>query len=203
MTTSLYRHFDKDGRLLYVGISKNAVARLGGHRGKSWYHEIEAVKIERHKSREHALYAEALAIQNEQPLYNLAKPVPRDPDAPPPPPPEPRVEAPDPSKIVAKAKAQCAEPFRFIGPERRIGYICRARSSLNRGIRDLRRAGVPDDLMFIDVVDYGGADQPNMIRAIKTAQHAGTAIICDWPEEFGEALPILKRRGVSVRGLSS
>lgn len=47
MRTSLYRHFNAAGDLLYVGISKNAVARMGGHKKESsWYYEIATVTIE-------------------------------------------------------------------------------------------------------------------------------------------------------------
>ena len=36
--TDLYRHWDAEGRLLYIGISRSAVERLAGHRNNShWY----------------------------------------------------------------------------------------------------------------------------------------------------------------------
>ena len=71
-THDLYRHFDKDGVLLYVGISISAVYRLGGHRNaSSWYSDIARVEIERHESRESALVAEKEAIQKELPKHNI------------------------------------------------------------------------------------------------------------------------------------
>lgn len=69
----LYRHFDAEGRLLYVGISKNATERLRGHKHKSsWFKEIARVEIQHFPTREEARAAEALAIKSEKPLLNKA-----------------------------------------------------------------------------------------------------------------------------------
>jgi hypothetical protein len=69
--TDLYRHFDKKGRLLYVGQSLNAVSRLQQHRGNSgWYNEIAYIKIEKFETYHDALDAERKAIERERPLYN-------------------------------------------------------------------------------------------------------------------------------------
>jgi hypothetical protein len=47
--TALYRHFDKDGNLLYVGVSLNAIERTISHRDKSpWYQDIARIEIEWH-----------------------------------------------------------------------------------------------------------------------------------------------------------
>lgn len=71
--TALYRHFDGDGRLLYVGISLSAVARLAQHaHGSRWSHDIRRVDVEMHQTREAALAAERCAIVNEKPFYNKA-----------------------------------------------------------------------------------------------------------------------------------
>lgn len=70
--TDLYRHFDADGRLLYVGISLSTAARLTQHRATShWFHKIARVEIEKHPSRHTALKAEKQAILNERPICNL------------------------------------------------------------------------------------------------------------------------------------
>lgn len=70
--TALYRHFDADGLLLYVGISRCALGRLGGHRSEAcWYDQISRVTIEWRESRDDALKAEAYAIWHEGPLYNV------------------------------------------------------------------------------------------------------------------------------------
>lgn len=70
----LYRHFDKDGRLLYVGISVCAVTRLAQHEqlGAEWYKKIVRIEIERFPTRLDAMRAELDAIKNEGPLYNRA-----------------------------------------------------------------------------------------------------------------------------------
>jgi predicted GIY-YIG superfamily endonuclease len=73
--TCLYRHFDKDGALLYVGVSLSAVHRLAQHRDAShWYAEIASVKIERFTDRKEALTAERAAITAENPRHNLYRP---------------------------------------------------------------------------------------------------------------------------------
>lgn len=70
--TELYRYFDKDSNLLYVGISKNAIARQSQHQGSShWYNKATSSTIERFKSRDDALSAEKKAIKNENPIHNV------------------------------------------------------------------------------------------------------------------------------------
>lgn len=74
MTCQLYRHYDKDGILLYVGISISALQRLKQHSKTSWFKQIERVMIEQCRNREYAQFLEALAIQNENPKFNKARP---------------------------------------------------------------------------------------------------------------------------------
>jgi predicted GIY-YIG superfamily endonuclease len=75
MKNQLYRHFNKDGVLLYVGISLSALNRLGQHSDHShWFGAISRVEIENFPTRESALEAEALAIHDEKPLHNIMKP---------------------------------------------------------------------------------------------------------------------------------
>ncbi len=71
--TSLYRHFDKDGALLYVGVSFNPFVRSQGHsNGSVWFERISRIEIEQFETRDAALDAEFNAIQKERPLYNKA-----------------------------------------------------------------------------------------------------------------------------------
>ena len=72
MKTCLYRHYAKDGSLLYIGMSNTALGRLNGHkRAKaSWLDQIARVEIEWFASREEAHTAEREAIQLENPRYN-------------------------------------------------------------------------------------------------------------------------------------
>lgn len=76
MTCRIYRCFDKDSKLLYVGISINALSRLATHMSTALFaEEIVRVEIEVLPSREAARAAEKAAIHAEAPLYNSnAKP---------------------------------------------------------------------------------------------------------------------------------
>lgn len=69
--TALYRHLDKSGRLLYVGISLDAITRLNSHmRGSSWKDDIAMVVISWFDTRDEALESEKRAITRERPLHN-------------------------------------------------------------------------------------------------------------------------------------
>jgi excinuclease UvrABC nuclease subunit len=68
----LYRHFDKDDRLLYVGVSLRALQRLAQHRNHAhWFEQICRVEMEQFATRQGALAAERVAIEREKPLYNI------------------------------------------------------------------------------------------------------------------------------------
>ncbi len=70
--TALYRHYDSDGVLLYIGITSSMRRRLREHEGNSdWYERISRITIERYESRDAALLAEKDAICREGPLYNI------------------------------------------------------------------------------------------------------------------------------------
>lgn len=72
MSTALYRHFDKAGALLYVGISLSWPLRTKAHAQKSrWFDLVDKVEIERFPTREDALAAERDAIQRERPKFNV------------------------------------------------------------------------------------------------------------------------------------
>lgn len=71
-TTYLYRHFDAEGQLLYVGISLSALTRLGQHKENAqWYGRIARVEIQTFPSRAAALHAEREAVRTEQPSFNI------------------------------------------------------------------------------------------------------------------------------------
>lgn len=68
----LYRFFDGDGRLLYIGLSGGFGKRLTSHRGtKDWWPEVVRIELERYPDMASVLAAERTAIMNEQPLYNV------------------------------------------------------------------------------------------------------------------------------------
>lgn len=69
---SLYRFFDKNDRLLYVGISYSAIARMAQHaQSKSWFGEVARSTIENFGDRQMALREEARVIREEKPHYNI------------------------------------------------------------------------------------------------------------------------------------
>ena len=71
-TTDLYRYFDAEGRLLYVGISFSAIARAAQHReDKGWWQDVARMHVEHLPTRSEAVAAERQAIQSEQPLHNV------------------------------------------------------------------------------------------------------------------------------------
>lgn len=67
----VYRCFDASGRLVYVGQSRDAMARLQHHqRNAFWAHMVERVTIKVFGSREDALAVEREAIRTERPRFN-------------------------------------------------------------------------------------------------------------------------------------
>lgn len=69
--TALYRHFDADGVLLYVGISNSVTSRTGDHITYSpWATRIENIRVEFFDTRDEACAAEARAIISERPQFN-------------------------------------------------------------------------------------------------------------------------------------
>ena len=72
MSQYLYRHFDKDNVLLYIGISYNALARLNQHKSKAyWFKDIANVTIEQFETRKGVEEAELQAIRLEKPKHNI------------------------------------------------------------------------------------------------------------------------------------
>lgn len=70
--TAVYRLFDADGALLYVGMSRDPERRFKDHRReKDWWEEVDGISIEWFASRYKASLAEAHAIGTEGPLYNV------------------------------------------------------------------------------------------------------------------------------------
>ena len=69
----LYRHFDSNDALLYIGQSYSAFKRLtNGHkRTAHWYPNISRQEIERFPSKEALDEAEVRAIKKEKPLHNI------------------------------------------------------------------------------------------------------------------------------------
>lgn len=70
--TTLYRAFDCDGALLYVGIADDWLSRWRAHRKESaWFGDVASVKVEDFDSRPEAESAERAAIRAERPKWNV------------------------------------------------------------------------------------------------------------------------------------
>jgi len=71
--TDLYRFFNANGALLYIGISLSAVHRASQHKGdKAWWSDVSKMTVERISgTRADALAAERRAIVQEKPLHNV------------------------------------------------------------------------------------------------------------------------------------
>lgn len=69
---TLYRFFNADGQLLYIGVTGNVRARWNAHSlTQPWWTEVATCTIEHRPSRAVALAAEKAAIVAEQPLHNV------------------------------------------------------------------------------------------------------------------------------------
>lgn len=70
--TALYRHFDSDGVLLYVGVTWDLRQRAMLHASASvWYPYSVRCEAEWLDNREEAFAAESAAIRRELPLFNI------------------------------------------------------------------------------------------------------------------------------------
>lgn len=67
----VYKLFNSDGELLYVGISANSFVRIASHLRKPWGKEVSRQEISPALAREDALTAEADAIKALKPRYNI------------------------------------------------------------------------------------------------------------------------------------
>lgn len=69
----LYRFFDADGVLLYVGISLHGIQRMSNHQTtQPWWSSVSRTSLEHFPDRESAREAERAAIASEGPRYNIA-----------------------------------------------------------------------------------------------------------------------------------
>lgn len=71
-STCLYRYFDSEGQLLYIGITQNQGIRLQQHFASSlWFKLVSSAAIEHYDTRQEAIAAERDAILTELPIYNV------------------------------------------------------------------------------------------------------------------------------------
>jgi hypothetical protein len=73
--TWLYRLYDAQGTLLYVGITRRAIRlRMYGHKSRScWWPEVAGRFLVRYEDRRSAWDAETRAIAGERPQHNVSK----------------------------------------------------------------------------------------------------------------------------------
>lgn len=69
---ALYRLFDSDGKLLYVGETNNPDRRLEQHRKNKPWNQVASIAVAWLENREVALMAERAAIEVERPTWNVA-----------------------------------------------------------------------------------------------------------------------------------
>lgn len=70
--TTLYRLYDHEGELLYVGITCRGPARFADHAiEQGWWPEVAATTQAHYPNRADAAAAEAEAIRTEHPRYNV------------------------------------------------------------------------------------------------------------------------------------
>jgi predicted GIY-YIG superfamily endonuclease len=69
--TTVYRCFDAEDRLLYVGMTDHLDARMAVHRSKSWWSQVARTETEEFSKRAVAREMERLACQVEGPLHNV------------------------------------------------------------------------------------------------------------------------------------
>jgi hypothetical protein len=70
---AVYRMYDEQGVLLYIGRTGNAGRRFGDHTSKRWFPLVATIKMEWLPGEASAVLAERRAIQQEHPRYNVAE----------------------------------------------------------------------------------------------------------------------------------
>lgn len=74
-TYTLYRFFNEENELLYVGISMDFWNRFKNHQNrKSWWREVAFAKVAHLDDVNAATHAEKVAIAEERPIYNVSRP---------------------------------------------------------------------------------------------------------------------------------
>lgn len=71
---ALYRHYDSNFELLYVGITDVLSRRTSEHEaGADWFESVTRTTVEYFTSRDRALRGERLAIAMERPIHNVRR----------------------------------------------------------------------------------------------------------------------------------
>lgn len=71
----LYRFYDANGDLLYVGITGSVQIRMSQHRRtQPWWDLVATMTVQRFDSRRDSEIAERVAIRDEDPMFNGSRP---------------------------------------------------------------------------------------------------------------------------------
>lgn len=71
----VYRLYDVDDALLYVGITSQGMVRLANHASTAdWWPQVAVITIVHCPDRRTALDLEHIAIEEEDPVYNIRRP---------------------------------------------------------------------------------------------------------------------------------
>ena len=69
---TLYRMFDSDDNLIYIGLTNNPPGRFKQHsQDKSWWDSVKYIAVEQFSSRDELIAAERTAIETERPIHNV------------------------------------------------------------------------------------------------------------------------------------
>ena len=132
--TALYRFFDAEGRLLYVGITFAIGQRWRAHaKEKAWWPQVARKEVEWKPNRYRAWVAEIAAIKAEKPMYNVQDSD-VEPGAPPPPGGEPATAYP--SEVLINLREKVSSRT---AAERR---AAKARAHLGNVISEALREGM-------------------------------------------------------------
>lgn len=126
----LYRMFNQDGELLYVGLTNNPKTRFSNHSlAKPWFGEVANITVQTFPTREALAAAEYEAIRDESPRYNIMCAPVRQPYSDPAPTPKcPTCRAPNPRSMPLEEEELldengrlipfCTDPYHFPGVKR-------------------------------------------------------------------------------------
>jgi len=81
LETYVYRLYDAEDRLLYIGLTMGTERRFEKHRRRPWWKDVTRTDIQVHPDRESAKSAERVALNTENPMHNLRVPALQEGDA--------------------------------------------------------------------------------------------------------------------------